>query len=109
MRFLNSNGIIYSDEKRVEEKLVKSSGYSLYYERENAMHTEIVLNFIVTLSISFVVEVFSLCLTYNFCKHYKGYNDKMKCRLVLNPETSRDREALLSPSVSSQAYCIIRH
>lgn len=96
MRFLNSNGIIYSDEKRVEGKLVKSSGCSLYFEKENAMQTEIVLNHIVTLSISFILEVFSLCLLYNFCKHYKGCNDKMKDRLVLNLKTSRDREKLLN-------------
>lgn len=111
MRFLNSNGITCSDEKRVEGKSAKSSECSLYYERENAMHTltEIVLNYMVTLFISFVVEVFILCFMYKFCKHYTRHNGKIKCRLALNLKISRDREILLTPSIHSQFYCIIRH
>lgn len=116
MRFHNSNGITWSDEKRMKEKLVKSSGCSDYYENENAMHAliGITLKFYlftvlayVTLSISFAVEALSLCFT-RFCKHYARYNGKIKHRLVLSLEISRDRDKLLTLSVPSQFCCTVR-
>lgn len=88
MRFLNSNGITCSDEKRVEGKLAKSSECSLYYERENAMHTltEIVLNYMVTLFISFVVEVFILCFMYKFLQALYKIQWQNKVQVSLEPE-----------------------